>query len=145
MLAEPSVARPLSGPIRGLGLSASAASSLALVVGTALSTVVLMVVGELVPKNWAISSPLAVAKVVGPPQRLFSTAFKPLIGHLNNTANRTVYRMGLEPTEELGVRAQPPGAGWRWPATRPGKGRWRRTRRSCSSAPSTWRDSPPRT
>ncbi|OII67561.1 MULTISPECIES: hemolysin family protein [unclassified Streptomyces] len=107
MLAEPSVARLLSGPIRGLGLSATAASSLALVVGTALSTVVLMVVGELVPKNWAISSPLAVAKVVGTPQRLFSTAFKPLISHLNNTANHTVRRMGLEPAEELASARSP--------------------------------------
>ena len=45
-----------------MGISRSTASSVALVIGTALSTVVLMVVGELVPKNWAISSPLAVAK-----------------------------------------------------------------------------------
>ncbi|MFJ8695915.1 CNNM domain-containing protein [Streptomyces roseolilacinus] len=101
MLAEPSVARLISGPIRDLGASPSVASSLALVIGTALSTVVLMVVGELVPKNWAISSPLAVAKVVATPQRIFSAAFKPLISHLNNTANHMVRRLGMEPAEEL--------------------------------------------
>ncbi|MCZ9341436.1 CNNM domain-containing protein, partial [Streptomyces sp. TRM76130] len=71
------------------------------VVGTALSTVVLMVVGELVPKNWAISSPLAVAKRVATPQRWFSAAFRPFITHLNNTANRLVRRLGLQPAEEL--------------------------------------------
>ncbi|MCP9946664.1 hemolysin family protein [Streptomyces somaliensis] len=101
MLAEPSVARLISGPIRDLGASRSVASSLALVIGTALSTVVLMVVGELVPKNWAISSPLAVAKVVATPQRVFSAAFRPLISHLNNTANHMVRRLGMEPAEEL--------------------------------------------
>ncbi|MCP9988884.1 hemolysin family protein [Streptomyces sudanensis] len=101
MLAEPSVARLISGPVRDLGASPSVASSLALVIGTALSTVVLMVVGELVPKNWAISSPLAVAKVVATPQRVFSAAFKPLISHLNNTANHMVRRLGMEPAEEL--------------------------------------------
>ncbi|WP_320775366.1 hemolysin family protein [Streptomyces sp. CRN 30] len=101
MLAEPSVAALLAGPLRDLGASPSAASSIALVVGTALSTVVLMVVGELVPKNWAISSPLAVARHVANPQRWFSAAFRPFITHLNNTANRVVRRFGVEPAEEL--------------------------------------------
>jgi CBS domain containing-hemolysin-like protein len=101
MLAEPSIAVLLSGPLQALGLSASAASSVALVVGTALSTVFLMVVGELVPKNWAISSPLAMAKRVGSAQRWFSAVFRPFITHLNNTANRVVRRLGVEPAEEL--------------------------------------------
>ncbi|MFH8610832.1 hemolysin family protein [Streptomyces sp. NPDC018029] len=101
MLSEPSIAKLISGPLRDLGVPSSAASSIALVIGTALSTVFLMVVGELVPKNWAISSPLAVAKRVATPQRLFSATFRPFIAHLNNTANRSVRRFGMEPTEEL--------------------------------------------
>ncbi|MGW1725988.1 hemolysin family protein [Streptomyces sp. NPDC002306] len=101
MLAEPSVAKLLAGPLKSLGVSAAAASSVALVLGTAMSTVVLMVVGELVPKNWAISSPLAVARHVGNAQRWFSAAFRPFITHLNNTANRIVRRFGIEPAEEL--------------------------------------------
>ncbi|RZU35891.1 CBS domain containing-hemolysin-like protein [Streptomyces sp. BK022] len=101
MLAEPSIAALLSGPFRAMGLSEASARTAALVLGTALSTVFLMVVGELVPKNWAISSPLAVAKRVGTPQRWFSLAFRPFITHLNNTANRVVRRFGLEPAEEL--------------------------------------------
>ncbi|MFI6206032.1 hemolysin family protein [Streptomyces sp. NPDC051041] len=101
MLAEPSIAALISSPLRDAGVSRSVAGSLALVLGTALSTVFLMVVGELVPKNWAISSPLAVAKRVGTPQRWFSAAFRPFITHLNNTANRVVRRLGVEPAEEL--------------------------------------------
>jgi CBS domain containing-hemolysin-like protein len=101
MLAEPSIAALIASPLRSLGVSRSTASSLALVLGTALSTVFLMVVGELVPKNWAISSPLAVAKRVGNAQRWFSAAFRPFITHLNNTANRAVRLFGLEPAEEL--------------------------------------------
>jgi CBS domain containing-hemolysin-like protein len=107
MISEPSVSKLLRGPIEDIGLSGSVASSLALVVGTALSTVVLMVVGELVPKNWAISSPVAVAKVVATPQRYFTAAFRPFIGHLNNTANRIVRAFGLEPTEELASARSP--------------------------------------
>ncbi|WP_267243286.1 hemolysin family protein [Streptomyces sp. PR69] len=107
MLAEPSIARLIRGPLEGLGASSSMASSVALVIGTALSTVVLMVVGELVPKNWAISSPLAVAKAVAPPHRMFTAVFRPLIGHLNNEANRIVRRLGMEPTEELAFARSP--------------------------------------
>ncbi|MET7703057.1 hemolysin family protein [Streptomyces sp. NPDC005485] len=101
MLAEPSIGRLIAGPLETIGVPPSASTSLALVIGTALSTVFLMVVGELVPKNWAISSPLAVAKRVATPQRWFSSAFRPFISHLNNTANHAVRRFGLEPAEEL--------------------------------------------
>ncbi|MFI9741839.1 hemolysin family protein [Streptomyces sp. NPDC052494] len=107
MLAEPSIAKLIRGPVEALGLSPSVAASVALVLGTAFSTVVLMVVGELVPKNWAISSPLAVAKAVATPQRVFTAAFKPLISHLNNTANRILRRIGMEPTEELASARSP--------------------------------------
>ncbi|MFD3736234.1 hemolysin family protein [Streptomyces sp. NPDC058632] len=100
MLAEPSLAALLRGPLRAAGLG-GAASSVATVLGVVVSTVVLMVVGELVPKNWAISRPLAVAKVVAGPQRGFTAAFGPFIRHLNSTANRFVRRIGMEPTEEL--------------------------------------------
>ncbi|MEU9980746.1 hemolysin family protein [Streptomyces sp. NPDC050856] len=107
MLSEPAIAKLLRGPLRDVGMPDSVASSVALVIGTALSTVVLMVVGELVPKNWAISSPLGVAKVVATPQRFFTAAFKPLISHLNNTANRLVRRLGMEPAEELASARSP--------------------------------------
>ncbi|GAA1708569.1 hemolysin family protein [Streptomyces yatensis] len=106
MLAEPSLADLLSGPLRAIGLG-PAASSVASVLGVAVSTIILMVVGELVPKNWAISRPLAVAKVVAGPQRVFTAAFAPLIHHLNNTANCLVRRLGLEPAEELASARTP--------------------------------------
>ncbi len=107
MLAEPSIGKLIRGPLEDVGLPRSTSSSVALVIGTALSTVVLMVVGELVPKNWAISSPLAVARVVAAPQRMFSVAFRPLISHLNGSANRIVRRLGMEPAEELASARSP--------------------------------------
>ncbi|MEU9195607.1 hemolysin family protein [Streptomyces hundungensis] len=107
MIAKPSIAKLLTGPLEAVGLSATTASSVALVIGMVLSTVFLMVVGELVPKNWAISSPVAVAKVVSAPQRIFSAAFRPLISHLNTSANHLVRRFGLEPAEELASARSP--------------------------------------
>ncbi|MGW6023780.1 hemolysin family protein [Streptomyces sp. NPDC055099] len=106
MLAEPSLAALLRGPLEAAGLGAAAPTT-ATLLGVALSTVILMVVGELVPKNWAISRPLAVAKVVAAPQRGFTAAFGPFIRHLNDTANHVVRRFGLEPAEELASARTP--------------------------------------
>ncbi|MCC9710517.1 hemolysin family protein [Streptomyces sp. MNU76] len=107
MLAEPSLAALLRGPLQAAGLPAGAVSTVSTLLGVTIATVVLMVVGELVPKNWAISSPLTVAKAVAGPQRGFTAAFAPLIRHLNNTANRLVRRFGLEPQEELASARTP--------------------------------------
>jgi CBS domain containing-hemolysin-like protein len=107
MLAEPSIARLIAGPLRAAGVPGPAAPTTALILGTALSTVVLMVVGELVPKNWAISRPLPIAKALATPQRVFSATFRPLIRHLNDTANRILHMLGLEPTEELASARSP--------------------------------------
>ncbi|MGP4114281.1 hemolysin family protein [Streptomyces sp. 4N509B] len=107
MLAQPSLAALIDGPIEAAGLPEATASSLAVVLGVAISTVLLMVIGELVPKNWAISQPLPVARVVATPQRAFTAAFSPLIHHLNETANRMVRRIGLEPAEELASARTP--------------------------------------
>ncbi|WP_367123420.1 hemolysin family protein [Streptomyces phytohabitans] len=107
MLAEPSVAALLRGPLEAAGLPPGGVSTAATLLGVTVSTVVLMVVGELVPKNWAISRPLAVAKVVAGPQRGFTAAFGPLIRHLNDTANKLLRRFGLEPQEELSPARTP--------------------------------------
>ena len=60
-----------------------------------------MVFGELVPKNMAITDPLATARVVVPPVHWFNTAMKPFINLLNTSANWIVRKMGIEPADEL--------------------------------------------
>ncbi|WP_034087571.1 hemolysin family protein [Streptacidiphilus albus] len=101
MLAKPAMAQLLGPPLGDLGVPSGLVHPLAVVVGMLVATVLQMVVGELVPKNWAISKPLQVARVVAGPQRLFSTVCRPLIVLLNGAANRIVRALGLEPAEEL--------------------------------------------
>ncbi|WP_408022730.1 hemolysin family protein [Streptacidiphilus fuscans] len=101
VLANPALARLLSPPLTSLGLPGSVATGVAAVVGLVMATVLQMVIGELVPKNWAISRPLQVARAVAAPQRIFSTLCRPLILLLNGIANRIVRGFGLEPAEEL--------------------------------------------
>ncbi|MBF6130104.1 hemolysin family protein [Nocardia brasiliensis] len=100
-IAEPVLARLLDPLFTGLGLSDGAARGLSLALALVLATSLSMIYGELVPKNIAISKPLATARVTAAPMVAFSVVFKWLIHFLNNTANWVVRRFGVEPAEEL--------------------------------------------
>ncbi|CAL9386096.1 hypothetical protein SUDANB120_01158 [Streptomyces sp. enrichment culture] len=108
MLAEPALAALLAGPLTATGLPAGAVPGVAVFIGMLLASAVQMVVGELVPKNWAVSRPLQVARFVAGPQTLFSAAFRPVIAGLNAVANRLVRAFGVEPAEEI-ASARTPG------------------------------------
>ncbi|WP_197356635.1 hemolysin family protein, partial [Streptomyces clavuligerus] len=108
MLAQPALLGLLGGPLTAAGLPAGAVATVAVVTGMLLASAVQMVIGELVPKNWAVSRPLQVARFTAGPQRLFSALFRPLITLLNAVANRIVRLFGVEPAEEL-ASARGPG------------------------------------
>lgn len=100
-LAEPAIARLIEGPLEALGLGPGAVTAIALIIALTLATGFTMVLGELVPKNLAIAHPLAVARAVQRPMRLFSTVSGPLIRAFNGAANAILRRLGIEPQEEL--------------------------------------------
>ncbi|MHB9755031.1 hemolysin family protein [Streptomyces sp. BYX5S] len=108
MLAEPALAQLLNAPFTAIGIPDGAVSGVSVVVGMLLASAVQMVVGELVPKNWAVSKPLQVARFVAGPQHAFSRLFRPVIALLNAVANRLVRALGVEPAEEL-ASARTPG------------------------------------
>ncbi|MBW5253526.1 HlyC/CorC family transporter, partial [Streptomyces sp. P01-B04] len=108
MLAEPALAQLLHSPLSLTGLPGSAVPGISVVIGMLLAAAVQMVIGELVPKNWAVSKPLQVARFVAGPQQGFTRVFRPVIGLLNTVANRLVRLLGVEPTEEL-ASARTPG------------------------------------
>ncbi|WP_230314012.1 hemolysin family protein [Nakamurella alba] len=98
---EPSLASLISPLLTGLGISETAADSISVLIALIVATVLSMVFGELVPKNIAISAPLATAKAVVRPNRAAAVLFKPLIWALNGTANGVLRLFGIEPQEEL--------------------------------------------
>ncbi|WP_327292139.1 hemolysin family protein [Streptomyces sp. NBC_01198] len=107
MLAEPALADLLTGPVSATGIPDGAAPGVAVVGGMMAASAVQMVIGELVPKNWAVSRPLAVARMVAGPQRAFSRAFRPVIELLNSAANHLVRMLGVEPADELASARTP--------------------------------------
>src|SRR3954447_18729713 len=100
-LAEPSLARLVRPVFTTVGVPEGAANAVAVALALLLATVLQMILGELIPKNWAIARPLPVARVVAGPMQMFSALLRPLIALSNATANALVRRLGVEPQEEL--------------------------------------------
>ncbi|WP_327031124.1 hemolysin family protein [Micromonospora sp. NBC_01740] len=104
-LAEPALARlftPLLRPVAG-----DAAGRFTPFLALALATLLSMLFGELVPKNLALARPMPTALATAGPMRAFSRAFGWLIRALNDSANRLVRLLGVEPQEELASARSP--------------------------------------
>jgi len=98
---EPALSAWLRLPLQALGLPDAAMQPVALVTAVAIATLLSMIVGELVPKNFALAIPRQVAKLVIPFQLGFTFLFRPVVALLNGTANAVLRGIGIEPKEEL--------------------------------------------
>ncbi|HTN55624.1 MAG TPA: hemolysin family protein, partial [Microbacterium sp.] len=83
------------------GVPEAAARPVSVTVSMLVATILSMIIGELVPKNFALALPLATAKLVIPFQTVFTIVFKPAIVLLNGSANAVLRGVGVEPKEEL--------------------------------------------
>jgi len=100
-LAEPAIARLIDGPLEAIGTPGGAVRPIAITIALVLSTLLTMLFGELVPKNFAIARPMETARATQGFQRGFTAANGWLIKLLNGSANALVRRLGVEPQEEL--------------------------------------------
>lgn len=98
---EPALSTFLEAPLTGLGVHEDHLRVVSAPIAVFIATLLSMIIGELVPKNWALARPLQAAKAVMPFQAGFTSLFKPAIVALNGTANWTLRRLGIEPKEEL--------------------------------------------
>jgi CBS domain containing-hemolysin-like protein len=98
---EPSLSRLLSPWLLDLGLGQDSLKAVSIAVAMTIATLFSFLIGELVPKNMALSSPVKVLRFVVGFQVGFSWLFKPLIWLLNSNGNWLVRRFGIEPIEEL--------------------------------------------
>lgn len=98
---------PVIEPVLNLfNVSDTAKGPLTVALALAIATALQLVLGELVPKNIAISYPYPTAMRVGIPMLVLNGVLSPVISVLNSAANRTVRLIGIEPREELsGVRS----------------------------------------
>jgi len=97
---QPAVGRMLGDLFDGW-VSTALSGVLAVIFAVVIVNGFSMVVGELIPKNFAIARPLATARTVVPLQSGFTTALHPVIAFFNGSANALLRRFGIEPREEL--------------------------------------------
>lgn len=98
---EPAFSRLLAPVLISWGLPEGAVSAIATIIAITIATVLSMILGELVPKNFALALPRQTAKLVIPFQTAFTAVFRPAIVVLNGSANGVLRSFGIEPKEEL--------------------------------------------
>jgi CBS domain containing-hemolysin-like protein len=98
---EPAISSLLAGPLAAIGVPEAAIRPVGATTAIVIATLLSMVLGELVPKNFALALPIATAKLVIPFQTAFTWVFRPAISLLNGSANVVLRAVGIEPKEEL--------------------------------------------
>ena len=98
---EPAISTLLHPPLSALGWSDALVAVVASVIAVLVATLLSMIIGELVPKNFALALPVPTAKLVVPFQVVFTKVFRPAVVVLNNSANLILRGFGIEPKEEL--------------------------------------------
>lgn len=98
---EPAISNLLRPVFTAWGLPDGLVSPLAVIIAVSVATIFSMIIGELVPKNFALAIPRQTAKLVMPFQVAFTTVFRPAISVLNGSANAVLRAVGIEPKEEL--------------------------------------------
>lgn len=98
---EPAISNLLRPVFTAWGWPEGVVVPVAAVIGVGFATVLSMILGELVPKNFALAIPRQTAKLVIPFQVAFTTVFRPAVAVLNGSANGVLRSIGVEPKEEL--------------------------------------------
>ncbi|WP_374978175.1 hemolysin family protein [Microbacterium trichothecenolyticum] len=98
---EPAISNLLAPVFDAWGIPSGVSRPLSAIIGVSIATIFSMIIGELVPKNFALAVPRQTAKLVMPFQVAFTTVFRPAIVVLNGSANGVLRSVGIEPKEEL--------------------------------------------
>lgn len=102
-IGEPALASLFEGIFSGLPypFSVTATHGTAVAIAFGIITFLHVTLGELVPKNLAISVPESTALWVATPMRVFTYLFRPVIWLFNETANRILKATGVQPSREI--------------------------------------------
>jgi CBS domain containing-hemolysin-like protein len=106
-LMEPALGGLLAPVLEVWGMPAGIAHTVASIVAVVFATIMSMIVGELIPKAFALTAPLGTAKVVIGFQTAFAFVFKPVVWLFSRASTAVVRGFGIEPKEELSGARSP--------------------------------------
>jgi CBS domain containing-hemolysin-like protein len=101
-VAEPAVAALLEPAFAALGLPEGVLHPVAFVLALLLTSVLHMVLGEMVPKNVALAGPERAAMLLAPPLLGFIRLFRPVIVGLSAAATAVLRLFKIQPVDEGG-------------------------------------------
>jgi CBS domain containing-hemolysin-like protein len=100
VVAEPSIKYMLQDPLSAIGLNYATVSVASFIIALLLVTYLHVVLGEMVPKNIAISVPTSSALILGPMLYFVAQLVKPVVWVLNQISNGILRLFGFTPTDE---------------------------------------------
>ncbi len=100
-LAEPAIEHLLSPLLHAVGLPDAPSHVIAFLVALLIVTFLHLVLGEMMPKSWAITDPERSATLLARPFRLFTRLARPALVALNAMANGTLKLFGVEPQDQV--------------------------------------------
>lgn len=101
LVAEPAIHHLLAAPLELVGVPYELASGIALVVAIFIVTLLHVIIGEMIPKNIAVSIADRAVLVLAPMLVAVARAIKPVIFVLNASANGVLRMIGVEPKDEV--------------------------------------------
>jgi CBS domain containing-hemolysin-like protein len=106
-LAEPAIAHALEPLLHAAGLPAMAGHVIGFLVALTVVTFLHLVIGEMMPKSWAITDPERSAVLLALPFRAFARLVGPALRLLNALANAVLRPFGVRAPDELAVSHGP--------------------------------------
>ncbi|MGK5678629.1 hemolysin family protein [Actinoplanes sp. URMC 104] len=100
-LAEPSLEHLIGPPLHAVGLPEVASHVVAFLLALIVVTFLHLVIGEMMPKSWAITHPERSAVLLALPFRLYARAVGPALRVLNWMANAALRPFGVHPQDQL--------------------------------------------
>ncbi|MEV6595342.1 hemolysin family protein [Actinoplanes sp. NPDC051346] len=100
-LAEPAIEHLLHPLLHAVGLPDVPSSIIALLVALIVVTFLHLVIGEMMPKSWAITDPERSATLLALPFRAFVRLVRPALLALNALANVALKPFGVHPQDQL--------------------------------------------
>jgi putative hemolysin len=97
---------PIAERIALLGVNPDSAQTIGFAVVIVLTTYVSLVIGEIVPKQFALRSPEPIASLVSRPMRWLSTLTAPVVWLLNHTSSLVFHLLGFSRQAESTVTAE---------------------------------------
>jgi CBS domain containing-hemolysin-like protein len=100
-LAEPALEHVLSPLLHAVGLPDVPSHVVAFLLALIIVTFLHLVIGEMMPKSWAITHPERSASLLALPFRAFTRVVRPGLNALNGLANAALKPFGVHPQDQL--------------------------------------------